>query len=426
MRGVVVTVAGIAVNLCLGILYAWSIWKAKLLAPKDVEPGTAMPGINAGWEYLSDAQATWAYAICGFTFALVMIPGGRLQDRFGPRWGATFAGLCLGAGCLLAGWMQSFEGLILGFGLLGGAGMGLGYAAATPAAVKWFPAQKRGLIVGLVVGGFGGAAIYISPLMKWLITEQGISGSFTTLGIFFASVIIIAAQFLKAPPPGFVPASATPTSPTTSPSPTRGHDFPLRDALRTYQIFALVILFLGSAQAGILVIANASPILNSTASNIPVIAANAWILAAFGGIVNAAGRAGTGYFSDRVGRQNAFRWNAWLAVGALIGLPFIIAAGNVALLFLAVGVVYWQYGGTLALMPAWTADFFGPKNLGANYGIVFLGWGLAFFVALGAGFARDLLQSFDVAFYVSAGLLLLSAEAGRFLPRPRHPSEDSL
>ena len=103
-RAWVVTFAGMTINLCLGILYAWSVWKANLFA-KDVEPGTPMTGLNAGWVYLSDAQATWAYATCGFVFALFMIPGGRLQDRYGPRVGATLSGLCLGLGCVLAGLM---------------------------------------------------------------------------------------------------------------------------------------------------------------------------------------------------------------------------------------------------------------------------------------------------------------------------------
>ena len=158
-RGWLVVAAGMAVNLCLGILYAWSVWKASLIATPSAPPGTAMAGLNAGWSHLSDADATWAYAICGITFALVMIPGGRLQDRYGPRIGVTLGGLFLAAGCILAGVMKSYLGLVLGFGILGGIGMGLGYAAATPAAVKWFGPHRRGLIVGLVVGGYGGAAI---------------------------------------------------------------------------------------------------------------------------------------------------------------------------------------------------------------------------------------------------------------------------
>ncbi|QDU19309.1 L-lactate MFS transporter [Urbifossiella limnaea] len=415
-RAWVVTGAGVAVNLCLGILYAWSVWKGALLAPKGSSPGDPMTGANAGWHYLSDAEATWAYAICGFTFALFMIPGGRLQDRYGPRAGATLAGLCLGLGCVVAGVMKSYLGLVVGFGLLGGIGMGLGYAAATPAAVRWFGPHRRGLIVGLVVGGYGGAAVYIAPLAKQLIAEGGLTTSFVALGVLFATVIVLAAQFLKMPPSDYVPPGAAVGSAAAA-KPAIA-DVPASQVVRTWQFPALVALFVGSAQAGLLVIANAAPILNKTASGIAFFAANAWLLAAYGGIVNASGRVGTGTYSDRVGRVNAFGLNGLAAAGCLFALPAVIAAENVWLLFLMVGVVYWQYGGTLALMPAWTADFFGAKNLGLNYGLVFLGWGIAFFVPQIAGFIKDATGTLDGAFYLSGGLLVAAVVGSRFVVKP--------
>src|SRR5436305_5569198 len=202
-RAWVVTFAGTAVNLCLGILYAWSVWKANLVGNKDHPAGSPMSGLDAGWTYLTDAQATWAYAVCGMIFALVMIPGGRMQDRYGPRFGATLGGLFLAGGCILAGLMKTYLGLLLGFGVLGGMGMGFGYAAATPAAVKWFGPDQRGLVVGLVVGGYGGAAVYIAPLARFLIAHYGLSGSFLGLGILFAVVVIIAGQLLSWPPPDY-------------------------------------------------------------------------------------------------------------------------------------------------------------------------------------------------------------------------------
>src|SRR5437016_971087 len=204
-RAWVVTFAGTAVNLCLGILYAWSVWKGRLLADPDHPAGSPMNGLDAGWVYLTDAQATWAYAICGFIFAVCMIPGGRLQDRYGPKLGATLGGLFLASGCIVAGLLKNYTGLLLGFGVLGGIGMGLGYAAATPAAVKWFGPHQRGLIVGLVVGGYGGAAIYIAPLAEYLLVHYGLSGSFIGLGVLFAVVVVAAGQLLAVPPPGYVP-----------------------------------------------------------------------------------------------------------------------------------------------------------------------------------------------------------------------------
>src|SRR4051812_10913807 len=268
--------AGMAVNLCLGILYAWSVWKAGLIADRDHPPGSPMSGLNTGWTYLSDAEATWAYALCGFTFALCMIPGGRVQDRYGPRVGAMLGGLCLATGCVLAGLMKSYLGLVLGFGILGGIGMGFGYAAATPAAVRWFGPHQRGLVAGLVVGGYGGAALYISPLARYLIASQGLSGSFITLGVLFAVVVVAAGRLLSWPPAGYVPPE--PPTPTGGLGTKPLSDWPPRAMLATWQFYALVFLFFVSAQSGLLVIANAAPILNRTAAAVPFFAANAWLL----------------------------------------------------------------------------------------------------------------------------------------------------
>src|SRR2546423_8780506 len=184
-----------------------------------------------------------------------MMPGGRLQDRYGPKLGATLGGLFLAGGCILAGLLKSYTGLILGFGVWGGVGMGLGYAAATPAAVKWFGPHRRGLIVGLVVGGYGGAAVYISPLAEWLIAHHGLSGSFIGLGLLFALVIVVAGLLLAWPPPGYVPP-ASPKAITQQPTMTRT-DWTAGHMVRTLQFYALVLLYFGSAPSGLLVINNA-------------------------------------------------------------------------------------------------------------------------------------------------------------------------
>ncbi len=416
-RAWVVTFAGMTVNLCLGILYAWSIWKEHLLAGKGHVAGGPMGGRDLGWHYLSDAQATSAYALCGFVFALSTIPGGRIQDRHGPRLGATLGGLFLVAGCVVAGLSRSFLGLLVGFGLLCGIGMGLGYSAATPAAVRWFSRHRRGLVVGLVVGGYGAAAIYIAPLAKWLIAHYGITGSFLGLGAWFALVISVAASLLKPPPAGYVPPGEDDATVGRAPTMTR-HEWRAPEMLRTWQYYALVFLFIGSAQAGQLVITNAAPMLRSTAGKLPFFVANAWLLASFGGFVNGSGRVGTGLYSDRIGRTNAYLFNGLAAAACLLLMPGIMASGSVPLLFLGVGVVYWQFGGTMALMPALTADYFGARNLGLNYGLVYLGWGVAFLIPQLAGFVKDATGSLDAAFYGSGVLLLLALAASRLLRPP--------
>lgn len=444
-RAWVVVCAGTAVNLCLGILYAWSVWKKVLVDKAQADASAVMTGINAGWPFLTDTQGTVAYFLCGLTFAVFMIPGGKIQDKYGPKIGATLGGLLLAAGCIIAGLMKSYLGLIIGFGILGGMGMGIGYAAPTPAALRWFGIHRRGLIAGITVGGYGGAALYISPLAQYLIDNYGISASFIGLGVFFALVVVIAAQLLRLPPADYVPPG--PRKKPESPDDLgitwwdrllaralRRH-VPWRDQKRAaqritseewsptemlsrWQYYALVLMFIGSAQSGLLVIANAAPILAKTAGKLDFFAQNAWIIASFGGLINASGRVGTGLYSDKIGRTNAYTLNGIVSAAFLLAAPFIIQMESVPLLFLALGVAYWQYGGGLALMPSMTADFFGAKHLGANYGLVFLGWGLGFLMPLIAGYIKDVTGSYNLSFYISAAVLIAAVILSRPTKRP--------
>ena len=419
----VVVFCGTAINLCLGILYAWSVWTKQLInvskAGQIITDGPA-----AGWYYITNAEAATPFSLCVIVFALLMIPGGRIQDKMGPKVGAITGGLFLALGCIVAGLMKSYGGLVFGFGILGGIGMGIGYAAPTPAALSWFGPHKRGLVAGLVVGGYGGAALYISPLAAYLINSGGVSYSWIFLGIFFAAVVIIAGSQLAKAPPGYV-APAAPVKAGVAPAKAAGTiiDWNPSEIIKTWQFYALVIMFIGTTQSGLMIIANATGILKAAAKNVQFLTDNAWILASFGGLVNALGRVGTGQYSDKIGRDNAYTINCLVSALCLFLLPVIIAGGNVFLLFLAVGIAYWQYGGGLALMPAYTADFFGPKNLGMNYGLVFLGWGLGFFMTKLAGTIKDMTGTLTWAFILSAIVLIIAVVVSRVTKRPMHTTE---
>jgi OFA family oxalate/formate antiporter-like MFS transporter len=490
--------AGMAINLCLGILYAWSMWGSALvsevtLAPGDIVTDTAvivaakatdadralpgaiivkkadevqraeklkvklgsnpkegytllsdikaqgaefragdivtkagepMTGLNQGWVYLNNAEAATPFSLCVIIFALLMIPGGKIQDKISPKFGATLGGLFLAVGCIIAGMMQSYTGLVIGFGIFGGIGMGIGYAAPTPAALKWFGPHRRGLIAGIVVGGYGGAALYIGPLAKYLISSFGITRSFVILGILFACVVVIAGQMLKIPPAGYVPPTlagagvATKGSTITNWEPS--------EIIKTWQFYALVLMFIFTTQSGLLIIANAAGLLAKTGSKIPFFAANAWLLVSYGGFVNAAGRVGTGFYSDKIGRLNAYCLNCGISALCLFSLPYIIGSQSILLLFLAVGIAYWQYGGGLSLMPSFAADFYGPKNLGMNYGLIFIGWGLGFFMARLGGTIKDITGSLDYAFYISGGLLILAVILAKMTKRPMYHGETAV
>ncbi|MDO9263901.1 MAG: MFS transporter, partial [Desulfosalsimonadaceae bacterium] len=197
-------------------------------------------------------------------------------------------------------------------------------------------------------------------------------------------------------------------------------DWTVAEKLKTWQFYALVILFIGSTQTGLLNIANAAGMLSTTAQGIPFFAVNAWILVSYGGLVNASGRVGTGMYSDKIGRDNAYTINCAISALCLAAMPAVIASKSLVLLFIVVGIAYWQYGGGLSLLPSYTADFFGAKNLGVNYGLVFMGWGFGFFMARVAGTIKDITGSLDLAFYISAGILVAAVILCRFTKKPVH------
>src|SRR5512133_220906 len=189
-RGWIVVLAGTGLNLALGILYAWSVFSKQIV--EAVDKG------GLGW---TKTTASLPYTVACGIFALMMIPAGRLQDRLGPRVIASAGGVLIGVGCIVASFASPESALpaILGFGVIGGSGLGLGYSAATPAAVKWFPPEKKGLITGIVVAGFGVAPVYIAPLSKHLLATYGIPWSFRFLGVAFLIVATAFAQLIKNP-----------------------------------------------------------------------------------------------------------------------------------------------------------------------------------------------------------------------------------
>ena len=362
-RAWVVTFAGVAVNLCLGILYAWSVWSKALINEKMA--GQAMTGANEGWIYLTNSQAADPFMICIIIFTLLMIPGGKIQDKYGPKVGAITGGLFLAVGCIIAGLAKSYTGLVIGFGIFGGIGMGIGYAAPTPAALKWFGPHKRGLVAGLVVGGYGGAALYVAPLGAHLIDVGGITYSFVFLGILFGVVSIIAGSLLAWPEPGYVPPAALAKAGVAAVKRAGTIvDWAPTEALKTWQLYALILMFIGSAQSGLMVISIAAPLLAVAAKAVPFLVANAWILPCFGGAVNASGRVGTGFYSDFIGRANAYTLNLIVSAILLFLMPSIVASKSIFFLFVAVGIAYWQYGGGLSLCRPSPPTSMAPRTWG--------------------------------------------------------------
>src|SRR5436853_1704576 len=190
-RGWTVTFAGTGINLALGVLYTWSMFKAAI-------------GREFGWK---DAQLNDPYALCCLVFAFSMILAGRCQDKFGPRLTASLGGLLVGLGLVLISTTQSYVVWVLGFGVLVGIGLGFGYSSATPPALKWFPPSKTGFITGLVVAGFGLASVYIAPLSEYLLNHYGVLSAMQFYSVFFVLVVCGLSSLLVNPPSGFNPSA---------------------------------------------------------------------------------------------------------------------------------------------------------------------------------------------------------------------------
>lgn len=381
-KGWIVTLSGTGINLALGILYTWSVFKGAI--PQDW-----------GW---TNADKALPYAVACLVFSLTMIPAGRLQDLIGPRWVATFGGILVGLGFILASVSgESLLGFVIGFGVLGGMGIGFGYASATPAAVKWFPPEKTGLITGIVVSGFGLASVYIAPLASSLLKSFTVSQAMMIFGIAFLVVVTLLSQFLVDPPR----ASSSSGSSSISPA---NRDFSWREMLSTRRFYILWVAFFIGAGAGLTFISFAQDLGRKSLGDL------AFIAVAVLAVGNAAGRIFAGFLSDKIGREKTIFYFL-LAQAATVFVLYLVKEYTFwPLILLMVLLVGGNYGSNLSLFPSATKEYFGIKNFGLNYGIVFTAWGLSgLFLPWLNGKIRDLTGSNDLTFLLIVGLLLFGA-----------------
>jgi len=395
-----VTFAGLGVNLALGILYTWSV---------------ISKGLPDSW---TATEKSLPYSLACFVFCLTMVPAGRMQDRFGPRLVTTLGGILVGAGMILAGLWITPMGFIVGFGVLAGAGIGFGYASATPPAVKWFPAAKTGLIAGVVVSGFGLASVYAAPLSKWLIGSFGIPTTMTALGVAFLIVVVGLAQLLKPPPPGYMPGEKDRNG-NIAKAPA-GADFKPTEMLRTWQFYVLWFMYACGAGAGLMIISKLATIADKQAG-----IRLGFLLVVALAVGNGAGRILAGMLSDRMGRRKTmlvcFVFQAALVFGLSMATEGSVLAGMAALALVS-ALVGANYGANLSLFPSITKDYYGLKNFGVNYGLVFTAWGIGgLTLSILMGRVYDRYQIFTYAYYVAAGLLVAAALTTFIIKAPRAP-----
>ncbi len=414
-----VVLGAIVVQLCLGSIYAWSFFQNAL---NGINPITKVQDVGLYLWPSFYSQLPFAAGLA--SFALFMIIAGRWQDRVGPRKVATVGGILLGLGYILAyliDFIVATDGLVsttndalmgtlylvITYGIIGGAGIGFAYVCPIAALVKWFP-DKKGAITGIAVAGFGAGALVFGYVEQYLLSlynipeTANIGLSMLILGIIYLVLVVLGSQVLVNPPDGWLPEGYVPP-PTTADG--KGQDIFPGEMIKTSSFWLLWVMFVLAATAGLMTLGNVK-----TAALAIDVTANAVVIVGVMSLLNAAGRIVWGAVSDKLGRENTMiLMFSILALGMFVFAWFsTISISWYAVMGIA-SLIGFCFGGNFALFPSATADFFGSKNVGKNYGVVFTAYGIAGITgAFVAGPIVDATGSYFMAFVVTGILAIIA------------------
>jgi len=385
-----IALAAVVMQICLGAAYGWSVFVTPLVS-------------MTGWT-LTQVSLNFTLAIAFLGVGTII--GGLWQDRAGPRPVATVAGIVYGGSYLSAGYFaaqHSLAGMYVSYGLLGGIGMGMGYITPVATITKWFP-DRRGLMTGVAVAGYGAGALIMSPFAARSIVARGVPATFEILGIVYLILVVLAAQFYCNPPAGWRPAGWQPTGSVAKAATT--YDFTVAEAMRTVPFWMLWAMLFLNVSAGIMIISQASPMAQQLVGLIS--------------IFNGAGRVFWAWVSDYVGRARVY-----LLLYAIQAVIFFVMPSltNVTLFSAALAVIGLCYGGGFGTMPSFTADFFGSRFMGGIYGWILLGWGAAAIPSpILIARLRQTTGRYDQAIYTVAVAMLIAVALPLMVRRPAPPT----
>lgn len=403
-----VVVGAVMIQLCLGAIYAWSVFTPPLK--------------TAGW---TNAQTQMVFSAGLALFAIVMVLAGRMLPKVGPRKLAVAGGIVLGLGYILGGLLggTNFGAIFFFVGIVGGSGIGLAYVIPIAVGIKWFP-DKKGLITGLAVAGFGfGALLWVKLASNWaeLISNFGLSNTFVIYGVTFLVLVLIGAVWMVFPPEGYKPAGWVPAEATVGQPATAAYNFKSGEMLRTRQFYMIFMTFVCGASAGLMSIGlmKLFPMAHLQDHGVDTAAASAIASTAMGvfyALANGVGRIAWGAISDKLGRKPSLI--IMTATQGLIVIAFQWMSGYPYLLYLGATLIGFNFGGNFALFPTITADTFGIKHVGQNYGWVFLAYGIGgIFGPLLGGYLGDM-KNFPLAFTICGILCLFAAVVIAFVRKP--------
>jgi MFS transporter, OFA family, oxalate/formate antiporter len=382
-----IAAAAVVMQICLGAVYAWSVF---------VKPLVSL-------EHWTLTQVSLSFTINVFFIGVGTVIGGLWMDKAGPRKVATVGGIIYGLGYTLSSYAaahQSLAFLYLCYGVLAGTGGGMGYICPVATVAKWFP-DKRGVMTGLAVTGYGAGALLMGPIAARQIVSVGVPTTFLIFGIAYLIGVIATAQFYANPPVGWKPEGWVPTTAVAKAAGT--YDYTVKEAAGTWQMWALWLLLFLSVTAGIMIISQASPIAQQQAHMTAVAAGT---MVGLLGIFNAAGRFFWAWISDYVGRARVYFLLYLIFAAIFVVLPKIDSPTG---LFVAFAGIYLCYGGGFGVMPSFTADYFGARHMGAIYGWVLLAWGVGGVVSpIMIARLRQATGGYSTAFHIILGVMVVS------------------
>ncbi len=394
-----IAAAGFLLQMALGAVYAWSVFKVPLMQ-------------QFHW---TSPQVTLTFTVCIFVLGVSAFFGGLWNNKVGPRTVALTGGLLYGLGVFLASFSaDKLWWLYMSYGVIGGVGLGFGYIVPVSVLVKWFP-DRRGLITGVAVGGFGAGALVTAPLATRLIASVGVLQTFAYLGVAYLVVTMATGFFMQNPPDGWKPSGWQPTATQTSQR--AASDYSLAGALRTWQWWALWMLLFLNTSAGISVISQESPLFQELTKTTAIVAAGMVGIVSVG---NAAGRVFWAWVSDSLTRRWTFATMFVLQVALFWILP---GSNSVAVVTALAFAILMCYGGGFGTMPAFAADYFGSKNVGPIYGLMLTAWGTASaFGPLLIAYLRQATGNYSQGLHIIAGIMVLSILLPVLVRPPKSPA----
>jgi MFS transporter, OFA family, oxalate/formate antiporter len=356
----VILIASCFINLCVGSLYAWSVFSAPMAEYLNQLNGSA----------LTPANLAIVFVIANSVGPITMIFGGRINDLFGPKKVIFLGGLMFGGGMILSGFAQNVQHLIYSYSLITGLGLGMVYGCTISSSVKFFP-DKRGFVGGVTTALFGLSSVIIPPIAAAIIAAAGPTSAFKIIGAAFLVIVCSSAFFMEKCPPDFVPEGWTPSVGTKGTSLKVNMDW--KTMMRSPEFYVMISLLICGAFAGLMCISQVSPLAKKM---IGMSTAGATAAISTLALFNAFGRIAAGMISDKIGRVNTLAAACVLSMG---GLSFLYISGNGSIMtfYMGISIIGLSFGAFMGVFPGFTADQFGAKNNSVNYGIMFVGFALA-------------------------------------------------